>query len=73
MSRKSEELPLEEAVGRIAAEHLWAYPPGIPVVVAGEELTEETTNYLLEKKSLGVELHRKSGNCKGTLLLEVVK
>lgn len=73
MSRKSEELPLEEAVGRIAAEHLWAYPPGIPVVVAGEELTEETKNYLLEKQSLGVELHRKSGNCKGALLLEVVK
>ena len=60
---KTEELSLEEAVGRIAGEHLWAYPPGIPVVVAGEEITEATKDYLLEKQSQGVELHRKSGSC----------
>ncbi len=72
MGAKSEELPIEEAVGRIAAEHLWAYPPGIPVVVAGEEITEETKEYLLEKQRQGVELHRKSGSCKGELSLEVV-
>jgi len=69
---KTEELSLEEAVGRIAAEHLWAYPPGIPVVVAGEEITEATKDYLLEKQSQGVELHRKSGSCKGKVVLEVV-
>ena len=69
---KTEELSLEEAVGRIAGEHLWAYPPGIPVVVAGEEITEATKDYLLEKQSQGVELHRKSGSCKGKVVLEVV-
>ena len=73
MECKAEELPIEAAVGRIAAEHLWAYPPGIPVVVAGEEITEETKEYLLEKQRMGVELHRKSGSCKGKLLLEVLQ
>jgi len=73
MGRNCEELPIEEAVGRVAAEHLWAYPPGIPVVVAGEEITEETKKFLLEKQSQGVELHRKSGTCNGKLLLTVVQ
>jgi len=69
----SEELPIEDAVGRIAAEHLWAYPPGIPVVVAGEEITEETIEYLTERQAHGVELHRNSGSCKGKLLLAVLR
>lgn len=66
------EVPLIAAVGRVAAEHLWAYPPGIPVVVAGEEITENTVGYVLEKKEQGVELHRKNGTCKGELSVRVV-
>ena len=34
-----EKVPLEEAEGRIAAESLAAYPPGIPNVLPGERLT----------------------------------
>ena len=30
---------LAEAEGRVAAEYLWAYPPGVPLVVPGERLT----------------------------------
>lgn len=68
----SEEMPITDAVGRIAAEHLWAYPPGIPVVAAGEEITEETVAYLTEKQAHGVELHRNSGTCKEKLSVKVV-
>ncbi len=37
-----EAVPFDEAEGRIAAESLAAYPPGIPNVLPGELLTAET-------------------------------
>jgi arginine decarboxylase len=43
-----EVVPIEEAVGRIAAESLAAYPPGIPNVLPGERLTAETWEYIQE-------------------------
>lgn len=33
-----EMIPPEYAIGRISAEYLWAYPPGIPLVVPGERI-----------------------------------
>jgi lysine decarboxylase len=41
-----EVVALENAVGRIAAESLAAYPPGIPNVLPGERLTAETLRYI---------------------------
>jgi arginine decarboxylase len=41
-----EVVPAGEAVGRIAAESLAAYPPGIPNVLPGERLTAETLDYI---------------------------
>jgi len=41
-----EVLPAAEAVGRIAAESLAAYPPGVPNVLPGERLTAETLDYV---------------------------
>ena len=32
-------IPLEESVGRISAEFAYLYPPGIPLIVPGEEIT----------------------------------
>jgi lysine decarboxylase len=43
-----EVVPLEDAVGRIAAESLAAYPPGVPNVLPGERLTAETLTYIQE-------------------------
>jgi lysine decarboxylase len=37
-----------EAVGRVAAESLAAYPPGIPNVLPGERLSQETVDYVRE-------------------------
>ncbi len=37
-----EPVAVKDAVGRIAAESLAAYPPGIPNVLPGERLTAET-------------------------------
>jgi arginine decarboxylase len=41
-------VPFHQAVGRVAAESLAAYPPGIPNVLPGERLTRETVDYINE-------------------------
>lgn len=41
LNAPGEELPLEEGVGRVSGEYLWAYPPGIPLLMPGEEITPQ--------------------------------
>ncbi len=41
-----EAVAFPDAVGRLAAESLAAYPPGIPNVLPGERLTQETVDYV---------------------------
>ncbi|MFD7299034.1 aminotransferase class I/II-fold pyridoxal phosphate-dependent enzyme [Streptomyces sp. NPDC059897] len=41
-----EDVPLERAAGRVAAEMTTPYPPGIPAVLPGERLTEPVLTYL---------------------------
>jgi arginine decarboxylase len=40
---ESELLPLAACAGRISAEYLWQYPPGIPLLVPGERVTPGLT------------------------------
>ncbi|MEF3306520.1 aminotransferase class I/II-fold pyridoxal phosphate-dependent enzyme [Paenibacillus sp. GYB003] len=39
-------VPVAEAAGKLAGEMVIPYPPGIPVLYAGERITEETARYL---------------------------
>jgi arginine decarboxylase len=48
-----EVVPASEAAGRIAAESLATYPPGIPNVLPGERLTGETLAYVQNTLELG--------------------
>jgi arginine decarboxylase len=48
-----EAVPAADAVGRIAAESLATYPPGIPNVLPGERLTAETLAYIQQTLELG--------------------
>ena len=48
-----EVIPFDEAAGRVAAEGLAAYPPGIPNVLPGERLTAETLSYIRESIAHG--------------------
>ena len=63
-----EEKLLENAVGSIVAEYVWAYPPGIPILVPGEEISEELLRFLSEKKRLGIRLHRSSAGDEALVL-----
>ncbi|WP_414417570.1 aminotransferase class I/II-fold pyridoxal phosphate-dependent enzyme [Synechococcus sp. R55.4] len=40
-------VPFQEAAGHTCAEIISPYPPGIPILVPGEEVTQEAVNYLL--------------------------
>ncbi len=42
----SEYRPLRQATGRTSADTITIYPPGIPILVPGEEVTPETVEYL---------------------------
>ena len=39
-------LPLDESVGRICAEFVMCYPPGIPILAPGERITREILDYI---------------------------
>ncbi|GAA3187422.1 aminotransferase class I/II-fold pyridoxal phosphate-dependent enzyme [Nonomuraea roseoviolacea] len=43
---ETEQVPVEQAAGRVSAEMLTPYPPGVPAVVPGERLTHEMLTYL---------------------------
>ncbi|MFD8705511.1 aminotransferase class I/II-fold pyridoxal phosphate-dependent enzyme [Kitasatospora sp. NPDC059648] len=43
---RTEKVPVEKAAGRVAAEMLTPYPPGIPAALPGERLNGEVVGYL---------------------------
>lgn len=47
-------IALEESAGRISKEFIYLYPPGIPLIVPGEKISEELPAYLKEAGELGL-------------------
>jgi lysine decarboxylase len=52
----AEDTPVAEAAGRVAAEMITPYPPGIPAVLPGERLTEPVLAYLRTGLAAGMHL-----------------
>ncbi len=50
-------VPLGEAAGRVSASYVFAYPPGVPLIVPGEAFTEETVEAIKRTGSGGARLH----------------
>ena len=50
---EKESLPLPETKGRICSEFVMCYPPGIPVLAPGEEITEKVIDYIVYAKEKG--------------------
>jgi lysine decarboxylase len=48
---------VDDAVGRVSAESIAGYPPGIPALLPGERITTELVAYLRELKHSGARLH----------------
>ncbi|EFE72766.1 ornithine decarboxylase [Streptomyces filamentosus] len=51
---ETEDVPVAEAVGRIAAEMMTPYPPGIPAVLPGERITAPLLRYLRSGVAAGM-------------------
>ncbi|MBQ7504084.1 MAG: aminotransferase class V-fold PLP-dependent enzyme [Ruminococcus sp.] len=41
---------LKDSIGKVSAEYIWAYPPGIPIIVPGEEISKEIAEYIINNK-----------------------
>ena len=46
-------VPLEKSVGRICAEEVTFYPPGIPILNLGERITAEVVEKIIAEKNIG--------------------
>ncbi len=49
----AEAVPIEEALGRICAEFVMCYPPGIPILTPGELITADVMEYIRYAKEKG--------------------
>jgi arginine decarboxylase len=54
---EGETVPVDEAIGRISAESIAGYPPGVPTLLPGERVTAEVVQYLRELTAAGARLH----------------
>ncbi|QZY55011.1 aminotransferase class I/II-fold pyridoxal phosphate-dependent enzyme [Crassaminicella profunda] len=50
------EINFEESVGKTSGEYIIPYPPGIPVLCPGEEITKEIINYIKILKERGLSI-----------------
>ena len=47
--KKSYKIPIKESVGKVCAEIVCPYPPGIPLVIPGEIIDQERVDWIIEK------------------------
>lgn len=66
----NELVSLDQAAGRIASEIVTVYPPGIPLLVPGEEISKEAIDYLTNMAGLGAII---DGLNESNTLVRVVK
>ncbi|KFZ43540.1 arginine decarboxylase [Anoxybacillus flavithermus] len=51
---ETEVVPFDESAGRIIAEFVMVYPPGIPIFIPGEIITEDNLNYIRKNIEVGL-------------------
>lgn len=51
---EKEMIPFEQSAGRIIAEFIMVYPPGIPIFIPGELITEDNINYTRKNIDAGL-------------------
>jgi len=66
VSARAEYVSADSAVGRIAAEYVYCYPPGIPSIVPGEVITQEEAEQLRRFSAEGTaSVHHSRSHDKG--------
>lgn len=51
---ETEVVPLAESAGRIIAEFIYVYPPGIPILLPGEVISQANIDYILDHLKVGL-------------------
>jgi arginine decarboxylase len=51
---ETEVLPFKESAGRIIAEFIYVYPPGIPILLPGEVITQKNIDYIVDHVQVGL-------------------
>lgn len=62
-----EEVPPEQTAGRVCAQYLWVYPPGVPLAAPGEELTPALLERLAALAKGGAEVRCAPRGMPGTI------
>jgi arginine/lysine/ornithine decarboxylase len=65
-----EEIPLSESVGRVMADFIQLYPPGIPLLVPGEVMNKDIRSRIEDSLRIGLCVHGVSGEGKVAVLDE---
>ena len=48
--KDTELFDLNDCIGKVSAEYIWAYPPGIPIIVPGEVIDKGIVEYITSNK-----------------------
>lgn len=67
MDAKQQRLPLEESVGKVSAEFAYLYPPGIPIIVPGEQITGHFVRNVRRYMEQGLEVQGLSDSACATI------
>lgn len=63
-----QEIPLEESVGKVSAGFVFLYPPGIPVIVPGEEINGKFVKDMKQCIQLGLDVEGLSSDGRITIV-----
>ncbi len=61
LESKTLTLPLLDAVGKISADYIYAYPPSSPLIAPGELITNEAVKSVLQLIEQGASVYRQGG------------
>lgn len=54
VDKPNERIPIIDCAGKISAEFIYLYPPGIPIVTPGEQITGEIIRQVTQYKQMGL-------------------
>ena len=67
---KAEEIEISLSTGRVSAEYVWVYPPGIPIIAPGEKITEDTIKVIQTATSCNLNLQKSSSDNKISVIAQ---
>ncbi len=68
-----EKRQLEDAVGRIASEYVYLYPPGVPLLVPGEQISEDALRQIHHWEKAGMDIAGIYRQENGEIMISVLR